>query len=606
MAFRFNVTDNSEECEESSTSTIFYECRSNSEDSLSSDKEEVYKDVADFDEAVKRKLENLKKAKSRKKIIEENKNNPEKCNNPNKTVRKKKEQPINMSDIFLPRDQLKNRIADSKYEAEAKQLVLETKNKKEPPIDIKGFKPLENILGENPTENIDSISKSIDLANKNDRSRIINRIALYFIEVSSTQPIKDKIIRIETRNEKLEFNLANDAKIPFIIKKSLYQEIHYKIFRKGYFTKTRIFEFLGITVLTEFQVSDINFKIYLDSEMEFNGIFKNEILTPVEYTKLLLARYKKPKGFFGKLLNFISINGLFWSKKGDIFVKDLKTEEIHQEKVPKTLKLYFMFFFSERLSNMAIYRYFLKRMTLLSAKRFDSEKSRSLIIKFVKFYDINLNEIKLDIRKFKNFNEFFSRELKSNARWIEDMDGISSPADSRIVAFKYIKDVGHFWIKGKKFSVETFLNKRKVKIESMLVCRLAPQDYHRFHSPCDGRIEDISYNCGQYLTVHPESVKRCDALTENLRVVIVIKTKKRGYVYCVAVGATLVGSITLSVEIGQKVRHLDELGYFKFGGSTVCLLFSRPVLFHKNVLNNTYIGIETVVKVGNCIGKYKE
>lgn len=41
---------------------------------------------------------------------------------------------------------------------------------------------------------------------------------------------------------------------------------------------------------------------------------------------------------------------------------------------------------------------------------------------------------------------------------------------------------------------------------SIAVCRLAPQDYHRFHSPVSGTVVDITDIPGQLYTVNPQAV----------------------------------------------------------------------------------------------------
>jgi phosphatidylserine decarboxylase len=37
---------------------------------------------------------------------------------------------------------------------------------------------------------------------------------------------------------------------------------------------------------------------------------------------------------------------------------------------------------------------------------------------------------------------------------------------------------------------------------ALAIFRLAPQDYHRFHSPVDGRIGKMTYISGEYYTVN--------------------------------------------------------------------------------------------------------
>lgn len=146
-----------------------------------------------------------------------------------------------------------------------------------------------------------------------------------------------------------------------------------------------------------------------------------------------------------------------------------------------------------------------------------------------------MDEVLEPLSSFKTFNEFFYRKLKPNARPIPDDPSILvSPADvssdvcqlrtradekvlltsqARAVAFESIAAATTLWVKGRGFSIETLLGpsfKEQAPLfagGSVLITRLAPQDYHRFHSPVDGvcgRIEKIS---GKYYTVNPVAIR---------------------------------------------------------------------------------------------------
>jgi phosphatidylserine decarboxylase len=68
------------------------------------------------------------------------------------------------------------------------------------------------------------------------------------------------------------------------------------------------------------------------------------------------------------------------------------------------------------------------------------------------------------------------------------------------------------------------------------------------------------------------------------------------------VGATMVGSI-VQTYTGDFVKKGEEKGYFKFGGSTVVLLFEKnKIRIDEDLLNNTLKGYETVIKEGEKIG----
>jgi phosphatidylserine decarboxylase len=118
---------------------------------------------------------------------------------------------------------------------------------------------------------------------------------------------------------------------------------------------------------------------------------------------------------------------------------------------------------------------------------------------------------------------------------------------------------------------------------SVAIFRLAPADYHRFHSPIDGEVGEIVHIPGQYYTgtysavyamkktlsvviVNPQAVNQpgFDVFTANTRSVLYMKHTVTGLpVAFVAIGALLVGSIkwTNGGNQGSTVKRGEELGY---------------------------------------------
>jgi len=216
---------------------------------------------------------------------------------------------------------------------------------------------------------------------------------------------------------------------------------------------------------------------------------------------------------------------------------------------------------------------------------------------------------------YKTFNEFFYRELKPSARPIADPDDprvVVSPADCRMMCFPELMDATKLWIKGEKFTVEGLLGPRaelaqKFVSGSMVICRLAPQDYHRWHWPVNGTVKQITKIPGTLFTVNPIAInKNVDVFTHNKRDVIEIETDQYGTMVMIAVGATMVGSIHLLCETTPYTLHKkgDQQGYFAFGGSTVIVLFERGVVrFDDDLVKHSKKPLETLVKVNSKIGK---
>ncbi|CAK9016046.1 unnamed protein product [Durusdinium trenchii] len=223
------------------------------------------------------------------------------------------------------------------------------------------------------------------------------------------------------------------------------------------------------------------------------------------------------------------------------------------------------------------FRCCLRRITQHAGRKMRSPSSKKDIQKFVDVYRIDLDEVLLPLEKFVSMNDFFTRELKPLARPIhspQDAGVFVSCADCRVIIFQTLEEATRIWIKGLKFSLAELLGDAAAKpflqkpgCCSVAVCRLAPQDYHRFHFPCGpGEVIDQNFLAGEYYSVNPLAVNNpnIDVLTENCRSVTRLQHPSFGQVAFVAVGATLVGSVELLKEVGSTFAKGDCYGYFQY------------------------------------------
>jgi len=218
-----------------------------------------------------------------------------------------------------------------------------------------------------------------------------------------------------------------------------------------------------------------------------------------------------------------------------------------------------------------------------------------------------MSEVLLPVEEFRNFNEFFYRALKPEARPCSAPDNphiIVSPADSRSVVFNRIDVATKVWIKGREFSVKRLLGDaypedvhRYTGGGGLGIFRLAPQDYHRFHIPVDGTMLKPKLIAGEYYTVNPMAIRSAlDVYGENVRVIVPIDSVAHGRVMVVCVGAMMVGSTVITRSEGEQVRRAEELGYFKFGGSTIVVLFEEGKMkFDDDLVDNSAGALETLV-----------
>ncbi|XP_062208147.1 phosphatidylserine decarboxylase proenzyme 2-like [Phragmites australis] len=308
------------------------------------------------------------------------------------------------------------------------------------------------------------------------------------------------------------------------------------------------------------------------------------------------------------------------SAASHILVFDRRTKRIVEELIDRKIVLSMRALYQSKVGLTLIntgVKDLLKNLSEKQGKKMNSLESAKDIPKFLELFkdQINMDEVKDPIESFKTFNEFFIRGLKPGARLITHYDKGSiatCAADSRLMAFSSVDESTRLWIKGRKFSIEGLLGtgvcSDALSNGSLVIFRLAPQDYHRFHVPVSGTVEKFVEVPGYLYTVNPIAVnsKYCNVFTENKRVVSIISTSEFGKVAFVAIGATMVGSITFLKNEGDYVHKGDEFGYFSFGGSTVICVFEKDAIeFDADLLANSGRSLETLVSVGMTLGVSK-
>ncbi|CAM4748305.1 unnamed protein product [Rotaria magnacalcarata] len=284
-------------------------------------------------------------------------------------------------------------------------------------------------------------------------------------------------------------------------------------------------------------------------------------------------------------------------------VLDRRTNSLTYEQMPTYHRYGMRLLFSGPIQRELLHTNAIKniiaRQTNCIGKAFDDPKSRKHIPSFVKMYKINMNELlQTNISDYATFNEFFYRKLKPSARKIADSNNpnvIVSAADCRLIIFDNVNDATRLWIKGHNFSLKHLFRDEKLAEEfnggSIAIFRLAPVDYHRFHSPVDGEIGT-------------QMKKITDVLTRNQRTVITIESQLFEKTAFVAIGALLVGSVNFTVEPKQQINKGDELGYFAYGGSTIVVAFKAGMIkWDDDLRHNSDNSMETLVRMGEQIGQ---
>lgn len=230
------------------------------------------------------------------------------------------------------------------------------------------------------------------------------------------------------------------------------------------------------------------------------------------------------------------------------------------------------------------------------ASYMNSKMSKHKIKKFIKKNSINLSEY--EDKDYTSFNDFFMRKVKDNKRVIDD--GLISVCDSKLSVYKINKDLT-FKIKNSVYTIEELIQDKNTNFKYALVFRLCVDDYHHYVFPDDGKVVSSKNIDGILHTVQPIAFKKYKVFTENSRCVTYLDCDNLGRVCYIEIGAMFVGKIVNEKKL--EFKKGEEKGHFEFGGSTIVLLIEKDIDINKTILDNTNKDIETIVKLGNKIGR---
>ena len=283
------------------------------------------------------------------------------------------------------------------------------------------------------------------------------------------------------------------------------------------------------------------------------------------------------------------------------------TKEIKIEKVLAKSGLEWLYYdpMGKLALNAIIKRKFISRYY---GKRMDLPSSVKKIMPYIN--TLRLEKPK-DISKYHSFNEFFYRDIPNIEKRIDrDSLVIISPSDGKILAFDRLEDRKNIFIKGVNFSLREFIKNDSIynifKNGKLMIIRLTPADYHKFYFPYQSKIVKSYKIDGDLYSVSPFALrKKIKIFTQNKREATLLYNKKIGNYLIVEVGATFIGSI---IQTFHKifVKKGEEKGYFKFGGSSIVLIFEKDkIKIDNDLLKNTENNYETSILMGEKIAKIK-
>lgn len=240
---------------------------------------------------------------------------------------------------------------------------------------------------------------------------------------------------------------------------------------------------------------------------------------------------------------------------------------------------------------------------------------------YCKKYGVIIEEAVIPEGGFRNLNLFFTRELKKGARKIDKSTGaVVATTDSRVDQYGTITDERIMQAKGISYSVRDLIPSSEAEKfigGKFITLYLSPGDYHRIHSPVDGKITGFFNIPGKLYTVQEFMVNSLpDLFSVNERLITYIKTSKGNVAVC-KIGAINVGKISLAYDdavtnklFGKRheklytkdemkpVKKGDELGTFNLGSTVI-------ILFEKGMMDFSKLKYGQKVRVGEKIGTLK-
>ena len=244
-----------------------------------------------------------------------------------------------------------------------------------------------------------------------------------------------------------------------------------------------------------------------------------------------------------------------------------------------------------------------KTISKLNGKRYSSKRSVRIIPKFIKKHQINMEDY--PVVEYKSFNDFFKRIKKEEYINIDtNPDSFISPCDCKLSVYKASENT--FKIKGVSYDLELLLKSKFLaqdyKDGYVVVCRLTPDNYHRYCYIDNGYHDANKKIKGNLNTVRPIATTKKDVFITNARSYTVLDTSNFGQVIQIEVGALMVGKIKNNYT-NHSFKKGEEKGFFEYGGSTIILLVKNDkVKIDNYLLNNTKNGYETIVSIGDKIG----
>ena len=219
---------------------------------------------------------------------------------------------------------------------------------------------------------------------------------------------------------------------------------------------------------------------------------------------------------------------------------------------------------------------------------------------------------------YRDFNHFFTRALRPDARPLAPPGCVASPCDGTVVASGRAREGRLLQAKGRDFTLLELLGgdrelSARLAGAPYVTVYLSPRDYHRVHMPWDGHLVAMRHVPGRLFSVSPATTRRVPRLFARNERLVCAFDGPHGTFALVLVGALFVGSmetvwagkvtppyarrVSAHTYPGVSLERGAEMGRFNMG-STVILVMDEPGLVWGEAA-----APGRRVRVGECLGR---
>ncbi len=232
---------------------------------------------------------------------------------------------------------------------------------------------------------------------------------------------------------------------------------------------------------------------------------------------------------------------------------------------------------------------FQKQFSLVWSKIYKWKISALFIKTFCSRYEICDQQLSLyqpasGAESYLSFQDFFTRKLKTPIQVSEK--NIIAPCQGFVCENGLVSELNEVHVKGRNYTIKNIFDDVENKIKesyTFVNIFLHNHNYHRFHSPVSGTIQNMRTISGHLNFLRPwfyEKSKVSSPSFVNERYIVEILDEQKQSWFLSFVGGMGVGDIKLTdgLQIGSSIKCGDELGYFLLG-STCCI--AAPVKIKK-------------------------